>query len=128
MSFDAEWVTFGKHRTRLRATRGFPTATLRTLAEVAKLAIENNMSARARLVEVLLRDEDGSFEITVATTVEQDLASAAPIEVALSTVFGLPADKVTLSIERLSEQEVELRFGVYERLLAQKTGTVPPIQ
>ena len=128
MSFDAEWVTCGSHRIKLRATRGFPTANLRALAEVSKLAIENNMSSRARLLEIVFRDEDGSFEISVATTVDKDRLSSAAIEIALSTIFGLPAEKITVDVHALTDQEVELRFGVYERLLAQKVGIVPPIQ
>jgi hypothetical protein len=61
-----EWLTQGKHRVRLRSTRGFPTETL--VADVARLAIENNMSARARLVEVVFRDQDKAYDIFVGTT------------------------------------------------------------
>ena len=56
MEFETEWKTLGKHRVRLHATRGFPTETMHTVADVARLAIENNMSARARFVEVIYRD------------------------------------------------------------------------
>jgi len=44
VEFETDWKTLGKHRVRLRATRGFPTETLHTVADVARLAIENNMS------------------------------------------------------------------------------------
>ena len=47
---------WGSTRVRLHATRGFPTETMHTVADVARLAIENNMSARARFVEVIYRD------------------------------------------------------------------------
>lgn len=128
MSFNSEWVTLGKHRTRLRATRGFPTSTLRTLADLARIGIENTMSARARLVEVTFRDEDAAYEVSVGTTVAQDKACAAPLELALSTLLGLPPDHVTVTVEVMNDSEVDLRFGVYERLLAQKIGAVVPIQ
>jgi len=33
MEFDTDWVTLGKHRVRLHATRGFPAEGLRVMAE-----------------------------------------------------------------------------------------------
>ncbi len=81
MDFDMEWLTLGNHRVRLRSTRGFPTETLRTVAEMARLAIENNMSARARLVEVVFRDQDKAYDVLVGTTVEKDRLCAARLEV-----------------------------------------------
>jgi hypothetical protein len=128
MEFDAEWITLGKHRVRLRSSRGFPTETLRMVAEVAKLAIENNMSARARLVEVVLRDQDKAYDIFVGTTMTEDKLCAAQIEVALATVLGLLPEQLTLTVTAVSQAEVYLNFGVYERLLAQKLGAAPPIQ
>jgi hypothetical protein len=47
---------WGSTRVRLHATRGFPTGTMHTVIDVTRLTIENNMSARARLVEVIYRD------------------------------------------------------------------------
>jgi hypothetical protein len=50
MEFSSDWLTLGRHRVRLRSTRGFPTETMRSVAEVVRLAIDNNMSApRGRL-------------------------------------------------------------------------------
>jgi hypothetical protein len=86
MEFDTEWVTLGKHRVRLRSSHGFPTETLRIVGEVAKLAVENNMSARARLVEVVLRDEENAYDINVGTTIADDKICATLVEVALATV------------------------------------------
>ncbi|MFM0175435.1 hypothetical protein [Paraburkholderia sediminicola] len=128
MDFDVEWLTLGKHRVRLRSTRGFPTETLRTVADVARLAIENNMSARARLVEVVFRDQDNAYDVVVGTTVAEDRLCAAQLEVALATVLGLLPEQLTLMVNTVAQAEVELNFGVYERLLAQKLGSVPPIQ
>ena len=128
MEFETDWKTLGKHRVRLRATRGFPTETLHTVADVARLAIENNMSARARLVEVVYRDQDKAYDIFVGTTMSEDRRCAAQLEVAVATVLGLLPEQITLTVDTVQQTEVDLDFGVYERLLAQKIGSVPPIQ
>ena len=128
MEFETEWKTLGKHRVRLHATRGFPTETLHTVADVTRLAIENNMSARARLVEVVYRDPDKAYEIFVGTTMSEDRRCAAQLEVAVATVLGLLPEQITLTVDTVQQTEVDLDFGVYERLLAQKIGSVPPIQ
>jgi len=57
----------GKHRIRLHGTRGFPTGTMHTMVDVARLAIENNMSARARLVEMIIATPDKAYDIFVGT-------------------------------------------------------------
>jgi hypothetical protein len=128
MEFETEWKTIGRHRVRLHATRGFPTETLHTVADVARMAIENNMSARARLVEVVYRDGDKTYDIFVGTTMPDDRRCATQLEVAIATVLGLLPDQVTLTVNTVNQNEVDLNFGVYERLLAQKLGSVPPIQ
>ncbi|AZG17147.1 hypothetical protein [Cupriavidus pauculus] len=48
--------------------------------------------------------------------------------VALATIFGLKAEQVTIDVVVVSQTEVDTHFGVYERMLAEKLGTVPPIQ
>lgn len=128
MEFETEWKTLGKHRVRLHATRGFPTETLHTVADVARLAIENNMSARARLVEVVYRDPDNAYDIFVGTTTSEDRRCAAQLEVAIATVLGLLPEQITLAVNTVEQTEVDLNFGVYGRLLSQKIGSVPPIQ
>jgi sarcosine oxidase gamma subunit len=128
MEFDTEWKTLGKHRVRLHASRGFPTETLHTVADVARLAIENNMSARARLVEVIYRDQDKAYEIFVGTTVPDDRRCAAQLELAMATVLGLLPEQITITVNQVEQREVDLNFGVYERLLSQKLGSVSPIQ
>ncbi|MFT4510354.1 hypothetical protein [Caballeronia sp. 15711] len=128
MEFDTEWKTLGKHRVRLHATRGFPTETLHTVADVARLAIENNMSARARLVEVVFRDLDKAYDVFIGTTMPEDRRCAAQLEVAIATVLGLLPEQITLTVITVEQAEVDLNFGVYERLLSQKIGSVPPIQ
>lgn len=128
MEFDTDWVTLGRHRVRLHATRGFPAERLRVVAEVARVAIESNMSARARLVEVVFRDQDSAYEISVGTTITEDRACAGPIEGALAVVLGLTPDQLTLTVKVVSQDEVDLSFGTYERLLAQKIGATAAIQ
>lgn len=34
MEFDYDWPTLGRHRIRMRSTKGFPTETMRTAVEV----------------------------------------------------------------------------------------------
>jgi hypothetical protein len=128
VEFETDWKTLGKHRVRLRATRGFPTETLYTVADVARLAIENNMSARARLVEVVYRDADKAYDIFVGTTIPDDRRCAAQLEVAIATLLGLLPEQITITVITVDQTEVDLNFGVYERLLSQKLGSVPPIQ
>jgi len=59
MEFNLDWLTLGRHRVRLRSTQGFPIETMRSVAELVRLAIDNNMSARARLVEIVLQHRSG---------------------------------------------------------------------
>jgi hypothetical protein len=127
MKFETDWKTLGKHRVRLHATRGFPTDTLHALAEIARLTIENNMSAHSRLVEVVYRDQDKAYDVFVGTTVPDDRRCAAKLEIAIATVLGLLPEQITRTVNTVEQGEVDLNFGVYERLLSQKIGSVPPI-
>ncbi|SOZ50647.1 conserved hypothetical protein [Cupriavidus taiwanensis] len=127
MEFDSDWMTLGKHRVRLRCVRGFPTEKARSIAEVAKIAIENNLSAAARLVEVTA-DGEKAYTISVGTTFPKDRAAATQLELALATMFGLKPEQVNFEVVVVSQAEVDLHFGVYERMLAEKLGIVPPIQ
>ncbi|WP_454743625.1 hypothetical protein [Cupriavidus necator] len=127
MEFDSEWLTLGKHRVRLRCARGFPTERTRSVAELARIAIENNLSAGARLVEVTGEGEK-AYTISVGTTFAKDRETALHLEVALATIFGLAAGQVNLEVVVVSQTEVDKHFGVYERMLAEKLGILPPIQ
>ncbi|MEX3788710.1 hypothetical protein [Paraburkholderia sp. BR14374] len=127
MEFEHDWLTLGRHRIRLRSTKGFPTETMRSAAEVIRLAIDNNMSARARLVEVVFRQES-AYEISVGTTFADDRLCAPQLEAAIGTVLGLQLDQINIFVTVVTQEEVDLHFGVYERMLAEKLGVVPPIQ
>ena len=127
MEFDSDWLTLGKHRVRLRCARAFPTERTRSVAELARIAIENNLSAGARLVEVAGQGEK-SYTITVGTTFAKDKEVAPHLELALATMFGLSADQLNMEVVVVSQTEVDMHFGVYERMLAEKLGIVPPIQ
>jgi hypothetical protein len=127
MQFDTDWRTLGKHRIRLRSTKGFPTEVMHQLAEVTRLAVDNNMSARARIVEIVQR-EAKSYDITVGSTLPEDRICAPQLEAAVSTVMGLPPEKVNIFVRTVAQEEVDLHFGVYERMLAEKFGAAPPIQ
>jgi len=76
MEFDTEWMTLGAHRVRLRSTKGFPTEAMRKAVEIVRIAVDNDMSARARLVEVVCRQEK-IYEATIGTTVPKDKICAA---------------------------------------------------
>jgi hypothetical protein len=95
--------------------------------DVIRLAIDSNMSARARLVEVALRREN-SYEVSVGTTFADDRLCAPQLEVAIATVLGLLPDQITITVTVVTQEEVDLHFGVYERMLAEKLGAVPPVQ
>ncbi|SAK77069.1 hypothetical protein AWB75_04471 [Caballeronia catudaia] len=127
MEFEYEWFTLGRHRIRLRSTKGFPTETMRTAVEVVRLAIDNNMSARARLVEVIFQRES-AYEIAVGTTFADDRLCAPQLEAAIATILGLEAEQINIFVTAVTQEEVDLHFGVYERMLAEKLGVVPPIQ
>ncbi|MEZ0605676.1 hypothetical protein ACAX43_26420 [Paraburkholderia sp. IW21] len=127
MEFGSDWLTLGRHRVRLRSTKGFPTETMRTVAEVVRLAIDSNMSARARLVELVFQQEK-TYDIVVGTTLVEDRVCAPQLEAALAVVLGLLPEQVNITVTTVSQEEVDLHFGVYERMLAEKLGVVPPIQ
>ncbi|MBF6988911.1 MULTISPECIES: hypothetical protein [Cupriavidus] len=127
MEFDSDWMTLGKHRVRIRCVRGFPTEKTRSVAELARIAIENNLSAAARLVEVTA-DSEKTYTISVGTTFPKDRDVAPHLDVALATMFGLKSDQVNFDVVVVSQAEVDLHFGVYERMLAEKLGIVPSIQ
>ncbi|RKR38161.1 hypothetical protein [Paraburkholderia sp. BL17N1] len=127
MEFEYDWLTLGRHRIRLRSTKGFPTETMRTAVEVIRLAIDNNMSARARLVEVVFHRES-AYEVAVGTTFADDRFCAPQLEAAIATVLGLQPAQINILVTVVTQEEVDLHFGVYERMLAEKLGVVPPIQ
>jgi hypothetical protein len=127
MEFDTDWLTLGPHRVRLRSTRGFPTEAMRKAVEVVRIAVDNNMSARARLVEVVCRQEK-IYEVTIGTTIAKDKICAPQLETFIAGVLGLPPDHINLIVTTVVQSEVDLHFGVYERMLAEKLGTAPPLQ
>ena len=127
MEFDSDWLTLGRHRFRLRSTKSFPTETMRSVAEVVRLAIDNNMSARARLVE-LIQEEENTYNVIVGTTLAEDAVCVPQLEATVAVVLGLRPDQVNILVTTVGQEEVDLHFGVYERMLAEKLGVVPPIQ
>ncbi|MFM0204904.1 hypothetical protein PQR53_34340 [Paraburkholderia fungorum] len=126
MEFDSDWVTLGRHRVRLRSPQGFPTEGMRTAVDVMRLAIENNMSARARLVEAAVREEK-TYELSIGTTFADDQLCVPQLESATAVVLGLLPQQVRIFVTVVTQQEVDLHFGVYERMLAEKIGGLPPI-
>ncbi|MCC8403309.1 hypothetical protein LJ655_15655 [Paraburkholderia sp. MMS20-SJTN17] len=127
MEFDTDWLTLGRHRVRLRSTKGFPTESMRTAVDVIRIAIDNNMSARARLVEVVCQKEK-TYDVLVGTTMTEDKVCAPQLEAAIAVVLGLLPEQININVTPVEQKEVDLHFGVYERMLAEKLGTAPPIQ
>jgi hypothetical protein len=127
VEFDTDWRTLGKHRIKLRSTKGFPTELMLQVAEVTRFAVDNNMSARARIVEIVYRHEK-AYDIMVGTTLTEDRICATQLESAIATVMGLLPEQVNIFVRAVTQEEVDLHFGVYERMLAEKLGAVPPIQ
>jgi len=126
VEFDTDWRTLGKHRIKLRSTKGFPTELMQQVAELTRLAVDNNMSARARIVEIVFRHEK-AYDITIGTTLVEDRICAAQLESAIATVMGLLPEQVNIFVQVATQEEVDLHFGVYERMLAEKLGAVPPM-
>jgi hypothetical protein len=82
---------------------------------------------RARLVEVVSQQEQ-TYGIAVGTTLMEDSVCAPQLEAAIAVVLGLLPEQVNVTVTTVSQEEVDLHFGVYERMLAEKLGVVPPIQ
>jgi len=40
----------------------------------------------------------------------------------------LLSHQVNIPVQTVTQEEVDLHFGVYERMLSEKLGVVPPIQ
>ena len=127
MEFNVDWITMGNHRVRLSSSQGFPTEFMRSVANVVRLAVDHNMSARARLVEIAYR-RGNVYDIAIGTTIAKDAICASQLEAAISFILGLKVSQINISITTVSQEEVELHSGVYERMLAEKLGAVPPIQ
>jgi hypothetical protein len=127
MEFASDWLTLGRHRLRLRSSRGFPTEMMHSVVEVVRLAIDNNMSASARLVEIVF-EQERAYEIVVGTTRVEDSVCAAQLEAAIAVALGLQPEQVNIIVTLVQQEDVDLHFGVYERMLGEKLGVVPPIQ
>jgi hypothetical protein len=100
---------------------------MQQVAVVTRLAVDNNMSARARIVEIVFRHEK-AYDITIGTTLAEDRICAGQLEAAIAMVMGLLPEQVNIFVHAVTQEEVDLNFGVYERMLAEKLGAVPPIQ
>ena len=92
---------------------------MRTAVEVIRLAIDNSMSARARLVEVMARKE-ATYEIAVGTRFADDRLCAPQLEAANATVLGMLPAQINILVKVVTQAEVSLHFSVYETMLAEK--------
>ncbi|ARU23416.1 hypothetical protein RSSE_c3023 [Ralstonia solanacearum] len=69
-----------------------------------------------------------SYTITVGTTFAKDKQVAPHLELALATILGLAPLQLNMEVVVVSQAEVDMHAGVYERMLAEKLRIVPPIQ
>jgi hypothetical protein len=83
--------------------------------------------ARARLVEIAFQHEQ-RYDIAVGTTLAEDRVCATQLEAAIAVLLGLLPEQVNITVTVVSQEDVDLHFGVYERMLAEKMGVVLPIQ
>jgi hypothetical protein len=84
---------------------------MHSVAGVVRLTIDNNMSARARLIEIVFQQEQ-SYDIAVGTTLMEDSVCAPQLEAALAVVLGLLPDQVNITVTTVDQAEVDLHFGV----------------
>ncbi|GJH13341.1 hypothetical protein CBA19CS11_30905 [Caballeronia novacaledonica] len=115
MKFDTGWREIGKHRIRLRSAKGFLTEVMHQLAEVTRTAVDNNMSARARVVDIVFGQEK-TYHIAVGSTVAEDRICAPQREPALAAATDLVPDQINLIVRIKAQEEVEPHFAVYERM------------
>ncbi|CAH2808938.1 MAG: FIG00458719: hypothetical protein [uncultured Paraburkholderia sp.] len=91
----------GWHRIRLRSSKGFPTETMRSVAEVVRLAIDNNMSARARLVEIVFQREK-TYDAIIGTTCAEGRLCVPQLEAAIAVVLGLLSEQINILVTPVS--------------------------
>ncbi|MGF6971118.1 hypothetical protein OKW43_008213 [Paraburkholderia sp. WC7.3g] len=58
----------------------------------------------------------------------EDKVCAPQLEAAIAVVLGLLPDQINMTVVAVEQTEVDLHFGMYERMLAGQLGTAPPIQ
>ena len=105
MEFDSDWLTLGRHRLRLRCVRGFPTEKTRAVAELARIAIDNNLSAAARLVEVSVTGPGKTLTRSPLARPSQGQGCDPHLELALATMLGIPADHLNMEVEVISRRK-----------------------
>lgn len=65
--------------------------------------------------------EDQTYNMAVGTTVVEDHVCAPQLEAAMSVALGLPTEQVNVTVTTVSQEDVALHFGVYERMLSDRT-------
>jgi len=78
-------------------------------------------------VEIAARREK-TYDIKIGSTLPEDRICAPQFEAAIATVMGLLPEQVNVFVQIVTQEEVDLHFGIYERMLAEKLGTTPPLQ
>ena len=50
------------------------------------------------------------------------------LEASIATVMGLLPEQVNVFVQIVTQEEVDLHFGIYERMFVEKLVTTPPLQ
>ena len=50
MEFDSDWLTLGRHRVRLRSTKGYPTELMHSVAQIVRLVDDPAWLAECRAI------------------------------------------------------------------------------
>ncbi|GJH07138.1 hypothetical protein CBA19C8_41295 [Paraburkholderia terrae] len=66
--------------------------------------------------------------MTVDTTIAKDKICAPQLETFIAGILGLLPDQIRLIVMVVKQREVDLHFGVYERMLPEKLGTAPRLK
>ena len=69
-----------------------------------------------------------SYDLSVGTTFADDRLCVPQLESAIAVVLGLLPGQVRIFVTVVTQEEVDLHFGVYERMLAEKISGLPPIE
>lgn len=76
----------------------------------------------------MIAQREESYLIRIGTTFARDKEAAFHLEPALAILLGLLHERVGVEVTVVDQSEVDTHFGVYERMLGEKLGAVPPLQ
>jgi hypothetical protein len=69
---------------------------MRTVVEIVRIAIDNNMSARARLIKVVCPDEK-MYDVLVGSTMKEHKVCAPQLDAVIAAVPALLPDQINVT-------------------------------